>query len=81
MFRSASILNLAPRVTATLLAPESPTAWSRYAHALARTDRVSDAIEACEHALGFARDPEVLSLLGALRERAPRVLPAESVAS
>ncbi len=66
---------------ATLLAPESPTAWSRYAHALARTDRVSDAIEACEHALSFARDPEVLSLLGALRERAPRVLPAESVAS
>ena len=66
---------------ATLLAPESPTAWSRYAHALARTDRVTDAIEACEHALGFARDPEVLSLLGALRERAPRVLPAESVAS
>jgi tetratricopeptide (TPR) repeat protein len=66
---------------ATLLAPESPTAWSRYAHALARTDRVSDAIEACEQALTFGRDPEVLSLLGALRERAPRVLPAESVAS
>jgi len=66
---------------ATLLAPESPVAWSRYAHALARTDRVSDAIETCEHALKLARDPEVLSLLGALRERAPRVLPAESVAS
>jgi tetratricopeptide (TPR) repeat protein len=66
---------------ATLLAPQSTTAWSRYAHALARTDRVSDAIAACEHALALARDPEVLSLLGALRERAPRVLPAESVAS
>ncbi|HKG40218.1 MAG TPA: tetratricopeptide repeat protein [Conexibacter sp.] len=66
---------------ATLLAPESPIAWSRYAHALARTDRVSDAIEACEHALTLGRDPEVLSLLGGLRERAPRVLPAESVAS
>lgn len=66
---------------ATLLAPESPTAWSRYAHALARTDRVTDAIEACEHALTLGRDPEVLSLLGGLRERAPRVLPAESVAS
>ena len=26
---------------ATMLAPESPGAWSRYAHALARTDRVS----------------------------------------
>jgi len=66
---------------ATLLAPESAIAWSRYAHALARTHRVSDAIEACEHALELVRDPEVLSLLGALRERAPRVLPAESVAS
>ena len=66
---------------ATLLAPQSPIAWSRYAHALARTDRVSDAIEACEHALTLVRDPEVLSLLGALRERTPRVLPAESVAS
>lgn len=65
---------------ATLLAPESPAAWSRYAHALARTDRVSDAIEVCEHALELGRDPEVLSLLGALRERAPRVLPAESAA-
>jgi tetratricopeptide (TPR) repeat protein len=66
---------------ATLLAPESPVAWSRYAHALAHTDRVSDAIEACEHALTLGRDPEVMSLLGALRERTPRVLPAESVAS
>ncbi|HEU4701713.1 MAG TPA: tetratricopeptide repeat protein [Conexibacter sp.] len=66
---------------ATLLAPQSRTAWSRYAHALARTDRVSDAIEVCEHALALGRDPEVLSLLGALRERAPRGLPAESVAS
>jgi tetratricopeptide (TPR) repeat protein len=66
---------------ATLLAPQSPVAWSRYAHALARTDRVSDAIEVCEHALTLVRDPEVLSLLGALRERTPRVLPAESIAS
>lgn len=65
---------------ATLLAPESTVAWSRYAHALARTDRVSDAIDACEHALTLGRDPEVLSLLGALRERAPRVLPAETAA-
>lgn len=65
---------------ATLLAPESPAAWSRYAHALARTDRVSDAIEVCEHALQLGRDPEVMSLLGALRERTPRELPAESAA-
>src|SRR5215207_2378300 len=65
---------------ATLLAPDSPVAWSRYAHALARTDRVTDAIGVCEHALGLRRDPEVLSLLGVLRERAPRALPAESAA-
>ena len=36
---------------ATALAPESPDAWARYAHALARTDRVSDCLSACERAL------------------------------
>src|SRR5829696_4762152 len=66
---------------ATLLAPESSVAWSRYAHALARTDRVSEAIEVCEHALQLGRDAEVAQLLEHLRERVPRVLPAESVAS
>jgi tetratricopeptide (TPR) repeat protein len=65
---------------ATLLAPESPQAWSRYAHALARTDRVSDAIAACEHAMDLGTDPEVAGLLLALRERVPRTLPAESAA-
>ena len=51
---------------ATVLAPESGAAWSRYAHALARTDRVSDALDACDRALaagarrrgrGAARSP------------------------
>ncbi|MDW5594611.1 tetratricopeptide repeat protein [Conexibacter stalactiti] len=65
---------------ATMLAPESPQAWSRYAHALARTDRVSDAIAACEHAMDLGTDPEVAALLLALRERVPRTLPAESAA-
>ena len=65
---------------ATLLVPDSPAAWSRYAHALARTDRVTDAIRACEHALALGPDAEVAALLGALRELAPRVLPAESLA-
>jgi tetratricopeptide (TPR) repeat protein len=36
---------------ATTLYPESHAAWARYAHALARTDRVSDCLEACERAL------------------------------
>lgn len=61
---------------ATLIDPESPAAWSRYAHALARTDRVRDAVAACERALKLVVDPEVEALLSRLRESAPRVLPA-----
>lgn len=61
---------------ATVLTPESPTAWSRYAHALARTDRVSDALAACERALQLAPDEEVAALRDRLRDEAPRVLPA-----
>ena len=40
---------------ATALAPESPDAWARYAHALARTDRISDCLAACERALELWR--------------------------
>ncbi len=65
---------------ATLLAPQAPVAWSRYAHALARTDRVSDAIAACEHALDLGPDAEVASLLERLRAHVPRVLSAETAA-
>src|SRR5918912_1554118 len=36
---------------ATALAPESPAAWARYAHALARTDRVGECVGACARAL------------------------------
>ncbi|HEX4345040.1 MAG TPA: tetratricopeptide repeat protein [Solirubrobacteraceae bacterium] len=61
---------------ATLLDDHSPEAWSRYAHALARTDRVSDAIDACERALRLGPDPEVASLLATLQAQLPRVLPA-----
>ncbi len=57
--------------------PDSEVAWSRLAHALARTDRLSEAIEACEHALALApEDPEVDDLLARLRDALPRVLPA-----
>jgi tetratricopeptide (TPR) repeat protein len=62
---------------ATQLDPASAAAWARYAHALARTDRVSDAIEASERTLGL--DPandEVADLLERLRAARPRVLPA-----
>jgi tetratricopeptide (TPR) repeat protein len=61
---------------ATLLDPQSAAAWARYAHALARTDRVSDAIEACDVALRLAENPEVAELLARLRDELPRVLPA-----
>jgi tetratricopeptide (TPR) repeat protein len=62
---------------ATHIAPDSAPAWARYAHALARTDRVSDAIGAAEHALRLAPDDgEVAELLDRLRDAQPRVLPA-----
>jgi tetratricopeptide (TPR) repeat protein len=54
--------------------PESLQAWSRHAHALARTDRVTEGIEAAERALLLGADGEVGALLGWLREQAPREL-------
>src|SRR3954471_901347 len=59
---------------ATMLAPEDRQVWSRYAHALARTDRVSDCITACERSLALGDDPEVADLLARTRERMPREL-------
>ncbi|MDA0179008.1 DnaJ domain-containing protein [Solirubrobacter phytolaccae] len=61
---------------ATQLFPESETAWARYAHALARTDRVSDCLEACERALKLADDPEVRDLRDQVARLAPRELKA-----
>jgi tetratricopeptide (TPR) repeat protein len=65
---------------ATLLDAESPEAWSRYAHALARTDRVSEAIAACERALTLGAGDEVRDLLTHLREVEARVLPESAAA-
>jgi hypothetical protein len=62
---------------ATHLAPASQDAWARYAFALARTDRVTDAIGAAERALHLnGHDAEVADLLQRLRAAQPRVLPA-----
>jgi tetratricopeptide (TPR) repeat protein len=62
---------------ATRLEADSAAAWIRYAHALARTDRVSDAIAASERALQLdPQDGEVAVLLERLRATLPRVLPA-----
>jgi tetratricopeptide (TPR) repeat protein len=72
--------NLGAEVTAceqaTLLDERSAHAWSRLGHALARTDRVSEAIDACDRALRLGADTEVADLLDRLRAELPRVLPA-----
>lgn len=59
---------------ATALAEDSPTAWARYAHALARTDRVSACLTACVRALELADDPEVRDLRDQVAAAAPREL-------
>ncbi len=59
---------------ATRLDPESPAAWSRYAHALARTDRLAECEQACLRALALADDPEVEQLLARVRAASPRQL-------
>jgi len=62
---------------ATVLEPEFAPAWSRLAHALARSDRVSDAITAAERALMLEPgDIELTELLEQLLEKQPRALPA-----
>ena len=65
---------------ATRLAPDSPAAWSRYAHALARTDRSTECIAACERALAIGGDPEVAELLERVRSAIPRELGERSAA-
>src|SRR4051794_18050253 len=65
---------------ATALAPESEAAWSRYAHALARTDRVSECLAACERALELADDPEVRDLRRRMVTAAPRELERATIA-
>ena len=59
---------------ATALVPSSPAAWSRYAHALARTDRTSECLEACERSLALQDDPEVRDLREQVLASAPREL-------
>jgi tetratricopeptide (TPR) repeat protein len=63
---------------ATRLVPDSPIAWSRYAHALARTDRTTDCLAACDRALALGDDPEVRELAQRVRDAVPRALPHRS---
>jgi tetratricopeptide (TPR) repeat protein len=65
---------------ATRLEPDSPAACSRYAHALARTDRTTECIAACERALAIDGDVEVAELLERVRSAIPRELGARSAA-
>jgi tetratricopeptide (TPR) repeat protein len=65
---------------ATLIEPDSQPAWSTYAHALARTDRVRECIEACRRALALGADPEVSQLLERVQATAPREISQRTAA-
>ena len=61
---------------ATQIAGDSAAAWSRYAHALARTDRLRECIAACDRALTLLEDPEVRDLREHVLAAAPREIEA-----
>ena len=65
---------------ATRLDDSSLAAWSAYAHALARTDRVSECMDACRTALRLGPDPEVSDLLRRVEAALPRELSERSAA-
>ena len=65
---------------ATLIDPASRPAWSTYAHALARTDRLVECERACRSALARGVDAEVADLLDRVTAAAPRGLSARSAA-
>ena len=57
---------------ATQLDDDSQAAWSSYAHALAKTDRVTECIGACRRALALGKDAEVADLLARVEAATPR---------
>jgi tetratricopeptide (TPR) repeat protein len=65
---------------ATRLDPEARAAWSTYAHALARTDRLTECVEACRRALSLGEDAEVADLLARAQAEAPRELSEQTAA-
>src|SRR5450755_4272681 len=65
---------------ATQIDPQSTRAWSTYAHALARTDRLVECEQACREALALGADAEVSELLARVEAAAPRSLSERSAA-
>jgi tetratricopeptide (TPR) repeat protein len=65
---------------ATRIEPDSPRAWSVYAHALARTDRLAECGAACRQALKLGDDAEVSELLARVKAATPRGLSERSAA-
>jgi tetratricopeptide (TPR) repeat protein len=65
---------------ATRLEPEAQSAWSTYAHALARTDRLNECVAACDRALALGPNPEVEDLLARVQAAAPRSLSERTAA-
>ncbi len=65
---------------ATALDDNSPAAWSAYAHALARTDRLTECADACRRALRLSDDPEVADLLERVEASRPRGVAQRSAA-
>jgi len=65
---------------ATQIDPASPRAWSTYAHALARTDRLAECGDACRKALTLGDDHEVSQLLDRVNAAIPRGLSERTAA-
>jgi tetratricopeptide (TPR) repeat protein len=65
---------------ATQIDPASQRAWSTYAHALARTDRLAECRKACRKALKLGSDDEVSQLLDRIEQATPRELSHRSAA-
>jgi tetratricopeptide (TPR) repeat protein len=65
---------------ATRLDGQAPAAWSSYAHALARTERLAECADACRQALRLGKDPEVADLLARVEAADPRRLAERSAA-
>ncbi|HWE10173.1 MAG TPA: tetratricopeptide repeat protein [Solirubrobacteraceae bacterium] len=65
---------------ATQIEPNSSRAWSTYAHALARTDRLAECGEVCRMALSLGEDAEVSQLLERVQAARPRGLSERSAA-